>query len=392
MAGLALYLGWLLVGGPLVDYRDRWRQLGVDARPTTFLDLYLFPAAGAELAAAGNPAVSNPSDPLGRPYNYPRVWLSFMRYPAGPGAVAGVAVSMAIAAFAALFLCWGRLSPGQGVWAALLACSPAVMLGVERGNTDQIVFCLVATGIVLGRESSAGRRTLTAALWLAATVLKLYPALAFVSWVNREWHRSLRRLAGPGLCLLAYLFLFREEVRSVLQATGSGWILSYGVQVPAKALVQAAGYYQRLDLSMLSVGAGFYFLALIGGLWAVRQGRRLGKTTPQEETDDACHWRGLRVGAAIYLGTFFAGDSFDYRQLFLLPAFPLLWSLARGGSAARYGQVGLVALVLSTWPSYFNAGWAGFLLNELGGWSLAYVLLVLLMADFTRPRESAGVA
>src|SRR5580658_4696949 len=54
---------------------------GVSSVGAPFSDLYVFSAAATEFSHGGNPYVSNPSDPWRRTYNYPRVWLLFMRFP-----------------------------------------------------------------------------------------------------------------------------------------------------------------------------------------------------------------------------------------------------------------------------------------------------------------------
>lgn len=387
---LAGYLAWLLGGGPGVDHRARWQQLGVPARPVSFIDLYVFPAARHELAAGRDPALANPTDPMARPYNYPRVWLAFLRHPADAKIIQVLGVGMAVAALAALLACWGRLTPGQGLMGGLLLCSPAVMLGVERGNTDQIIFCLMAAGIMLGWQPGPARRLATTALWLAAAALKLYPALAFAAWWRRPWSAAWRRLVVPGLILAGYLLVFRDEILGALRSTGSGWIVSYGAGVPAKALVQAAGFYQGLTLDANAWRLAFTGAAVAATLLAARQGWRLGGLPRPDGAVAARHWRGFQVGALIYAGTFLAGDNFDYRQLFLLPAFPMLWNLAvAGGRGAGLARAGLVCLLLSTGVNYLLAGWPGFAVNELGGWGLAYVLVALLAADLAGAPENA---
>jgi hypothetical protein len=380
---LAGYLGWLLAGGSAEDFSRRWKQLGVDVRPVRFVDLYVFPAARAELAAGGDPAVANPTDPMRRPYNYPRAWLAFMRFPADPGVISVVGVGLAAAALLALLACWGRLTPGQGIVGGLLLCSPAVMLGVERGNTDQLVFCLVAAGILLGWEQAGvGRKTAPAVLWLAAAVLKLYPALAFAAWWRRPWRATARTLVLPAVLLGGYLFFFRAEVLAALRATGSGWVISYGAGVPAKALVQAVDYFYAVKLDGQAWRLGFTLsaFALIG--LAAWRGARLGGLALPAGPAAAREWRGFQVAALIYVGTFLAGDNFDYRLLFLLPAFPALWTLARaGGRGARRARIGLVCLLLATGINFLMAGWAGFVISQVAGWTLGAVLAALLAAE-----------
>ena len=342
---LLTYLGWLFLGGPLSEYRDRWRQLGVDARETTFLDLYVFPAAREILAAGGDPVQANPADPLKRLYNYPSLWLSFMRYPAHPATIGILGAVMAIVTAAALLAYWGRMSPAQGIVAGILLCSPAVMLGVERGNTDEIICCLTIGGVLLGWEAGVGRRIATGTLWLMASMLKLYPALAFAVWCRGFSRATLRRLVLPASFLGSYLVIYRSEIRAALQATGSGWVFSYGAGVPAKAFAQILSYYYGIAVNA-EAWRHYLTLAAAGiGVLAWRHGRRLTPLQSSNQNMLPRHWRGYQVGAFIYIGTFLVGDNFDYRQLFVLLTFPALWSLAKPCHPAKgLARLGLVSL------------------------------------------------
>jgi hypothetical protein len=85
---------------------------------------------------------------------------------------------------------------------------------------------------------------------------------------------------------------------------------------------------------------------------------------------------GVRVGALIYLGTFLAGSSFDYRQCCLLLALPQLFAWHRSGH--RLAAAALVALFFALEFNYLLAGWLGFFLNEMASWILLLVLAALL--------------
>src|SRR5271166_1205484 len=53
-----------------------WRALGVPAMLPRFADLSTIPEGLDTLRHGQDPLVTNPADPLGRPVNYPRIWLS----------------------------------------------------------------------------------------------------------------------------------------------------------------------------------------------------------------------------------------------------------------------------------------------------------------------------
>jgi hypothetical protein len=91
---------------------------------------------------------------------------------------------------------------------------------------------------------------------------------------------------------------------------------------------------------------------------------------------------GFRAGTLVYLATFLAGSSFDYRQCFLLLTLPQLWAWRRQGRALA--AVALGAMFFSLGANYLLAGWPGFFLNEAGGWLLLVVLATLLAGTWRR--------
>jgi len=91
---------------------------------------------------------------------------------------------------------------------------------------------------------------------------------------------------------------------------------------------------------------------------------------------------GFRAGTLVYVATFLAGSSFDYRQCFLLLTLPQLWAWRRTGQ--RLAAVALGVMFLSFGANYLLAGWPGFFLNETGGWLLLFVLAALLAGTWRR--------
>src|SRR5205085_2865823 len=145
----------------------------------------------------------NPCDPFPRPANYPRMWLwpSFLGLGQSSTIVLGVVV--AVAFFAGALVLMGRVEKPLDVlvWICLLI-SPAVMLGVERGNADLIVFPLVVTALVLLGSRATSARVAAHGVFLFAAMLKLFPAFAFIALLRQPRRRM---LAGAGLVALGFL-------------------------------------------------------------------------------------------------------------------------------------------------------------------------------------------
>src|SRR5207244_13532726 len=114
------------------------------------------------------------------PAKFPRIWFDgFAGLGLGPGSTDYVAVFFA-AVFLVAFL--ALIAPTRYrdalVYGAVLL-SPAVMLGVQRGNADLLVFGLLALGLLALRRWSAGGTG--QALFLLGAILKLFPTLSLPS-------------------------------------------------------------------------------------------------------------------------------------------------------------------------------------------------------------------
>ena len=388
---VALLLAYYMVLGlarPAGELAERWRRAGVYAHPLPFVDLQVFPAARATVEGGGELYGASSTDPLKRPYNYPRVWLTFMQFPASDNWIRLLGCSLGVGAVVAVLLFWGRLSAWEGLFGGALLCSPAFQLGVERGNTDLAMLALLAGGVLL---AGGGKRwRLAAALWWTAAILKLYPVLAFGAWFGGSVRGWLHRCWLPLGLFAIYLALTWHDLPSILGNTSTGWVQSYGCAVPAMALAQVRAFHGVEEAG----GSGLLWigrLLAVGGVgWMLmRGGDRSGRQVDLavDMSPVAHHARlGFRVGALIYIATFLAGSSFDYRQSFLLLTLPQLFIWCRAND--KLPKLALVALFFSMGVNYLLAGWPGFFLNEAAGWTLLLVLAALLAGTW-RPAPTA---
>src|SRR4029079_7279102 len=110
--------------------------------------------ATATLTQGLDPLVSNPGDPLGRPMNYPRGWLLFADCGLGTADATKLAFAFFAAFFAGLVLLLPLVqTPACAGWLVAGMFSPAAWLGVERGNTDLLMFgMLAATAWLAARQ------------------------------------------------------------------------------------------------------------------------------------------------------------------------------------------------------------------------------------------------
>jgi LPXTG-motif cell wall-anchored protein len=109
---------------------------------------------------------SNPCDPGRRPANYPRMWLWFSHLGLGANENTLLGVLLVIVFFFTAFVLVRRGSLLEGVAYSAALISPSVMLGVERGNPDLVVFALLV--LALAGWIAWRRREVTASDELSA--------------------------------------------------------------------------------------------------------------------------------------------------------------------------------------------------------------------------------
>jgi hypothetical protein len=310
--------------------------LGDSPYPTPFADTKTILDATACWRAGVD--VYTPSACLrGGIFNYSPLLLRLAFFlPAGPAAT----LAGGLASVAAFILSLSLLPPPETPRALAIRCaaatSIATIFGVERGNFDLVIFCLVVLGVALTLRHSA-LRLAGYLFFLLAAGLKFYPAAALVL-LAKEPRRPLLLFALP-LALLgtAYILGFHHGTISALKTLPGGppfiyWFgainLPYGLSLllhaPASLLTQNFALYQ-LALANLHVPAPIA-LAIQLPLWTAAALAMLflsQRRAPAPALDPAA--RAFHItGAALTLCCFFAAQNVVYREIFLLLTLPAL--------------------------------------------------------------------
>ena len=335
---LAMLFGYFLAlvaaGG-----HDHWDVFYVaDLRPA-FVDLRSVTSAwectrdGVEVLAA------NPCDPGGRPANYPRLWLLPSWTGAGEETTMALGIATAVVFFGSFFALVGPVGALEGLVYGVALTSPVVMLGVERGNADLIVFAVVVAAIALFRARRGLLRGCAHALLLLAAMLKLFPAFAFALLARQppRW-----RLIGGGAVLAlfaAYALVTLDDIRTIRKVVPQEIWFSYGAGVGVEAVL---GHPSRL-VTWIVVATALCAAALVAWRRAYVAG---GPATDNRALD------AFVAGGAMYVGTFALAHHYDYRLIILLLTLPQLFRWAREGSAPLpLPRVTLGAVLGSLWLS-----------------------------------------
>jgi len=340
-----------------------WNRLGVPTMSPSFFDLRNITSAWESQRLGYNPLATNPRDPLGRPMNYPRIWLAPSSLGLDQSHTVILGICMAALFYVCVFLFVGRLDAGHGVLYAVIVCSPAVLLAVERGNNDLVIFALLAIGICLVRY----RRKLSPALYiliLAGSVLKLFPIFALTSVVREKPKRALITVCLVAAAFAAYVVWTLSDIAAIGKAVRKTWQASYGSMVAfyyvRTILLRSGQVLSRLSLRCISLTC---LLACLGLAYAWA---RLKKPDlPETKHSDT-----FRIGASIYLGTFILGNNHDYRLIFLIFALPQLlsWMRVRNPLGA-FSKVLVASVVFSVWSLILpETNYFLFILKELVRW------------------------
>jgi len=370
IAALLLYYSVLLFGGAPI--RTAWSRFGVPQAPCDAADLRHFPEAARCFSQGVDAYLSNPCDCMGRRYNYPRIWLGLAALGMTDANIHYWQAGGVLVFYLSLLALMGPLNWLEGAIVALLACSPALMLGVERGNVDAWIFSFLAAAILLFESGSAW----TYGVILAAAVLKLYPAAALVMALGEaDWKRALRRCLAVSACFLAYLWWIRDELRHIRPSDPEVGYLSFG----RNALFLSLREVHKIDWSDRAVTLASLLALALAAIAAVALAllcRRRG-VTPAVSRRIA----GFRLGAVLYVFVFAVHTSFDYRLMLLLPILPQAFRWAASGDSWGYATRIVIGLMLfSFWMNRGRFAYNG--IDELANmaiWVYCIVGFVLTM-------------
>jgi hypothetical protein len=338
--------GWVVAGGIVCAYfallfalggHGAWHELGVPARSPTFLDMRSVTTGWECTRRHVDVLPLNPCDPLRRPANYPRIWMKLSVLGLGAGATPYLGLATAVVFLVAALVCFGAAGDAVagGVY-GVAVCSPAVMLGVERGNVDLLIFTLIVASLAaLGWERARG--LLGAVGLLFAAVLKLFPIFGLGMLLHQEKRRAIVGVVFVAMTFGVYAFATRGDIETIRHVVPQATAHSYGVDISGRWLAEDFPGGRHLYDGLL-LGVSIVLGAAVGVM--ARRGARDGRREAGIRHDLAAFW----AGAGIYVGTFALFHGFAYRLVFLLLALPQFFRWARQSSWA----IVPIATVLST--------------------------------------------
>jgi hypothetical protein len=359
-----IMLWWLISSGS-------WKIFGIWTVPsvfggnTGFADL-AYITATADCMSAGTDIAT--CDPYGRPFTpytvIPSSALSALGLGLQQTGVLGVALAVIwvalVGALSVLVVTrWQRVgaSGAAGLIAALaaitlLAISPSILLGVERGTVDILIAALAAAGLLVFARPSSGPAPMSiAALALfIASILKYFAVGVFAAFLApKRWSWIAAAAGAATIVFLIWnfddLLLAQGAARSnVMSTTRIMFSSTTGIVtwLVADPLAFNPPEGQLLNSTLLKIIGALIFFVIIA-LFTVL----LRKNKTSITLTDGPAWYLIVGGTFVLALPYLIGDSNDYRLLFLLlPLTGILIWIGQGGPQRLLWPI-VAALVFS---------------------------------------------
>ena len=359
-----------------------WQRFGVWSLHLAFADTRTILCAVECKRAGYDPYQRNPCDPWHRKFTYPRPWLSLSVFGLGERHTVPVGVGLALIFYLSLLVLVRPLTFQEGSFYGFLVCSPAVMLGVERGNVDLLMFGLLALAILLFQRLG------TRSVWpygviMACSLLKLYPIVAMaVALRDRSRTVALSIVVAAAAMFLSYLIWIRSDLTAIVRNT---WHQATGISFGSKVVFLLLNADPRVG----PINTMAWSLASVAAVTAVAIVLVRGTSTPVFATETA---PSMVIGMLIYTGIFAVlGTNFNYRFVYLIFAVPQMLQWIRCQNVYRhFAFTFLTVMTLALWLSAQQVYWL-FFLKELMNWCLfgmsTVVLLHFLFASLSSKRS-----
>jgi hypothetical protein len=373
---LAIYFISIFISSFFTKYNIFWSRLGVTTMTPAFADLGFVLSAFECHRKGYDILIENPCNEWNHPMNYPRIWMSLAFLGLNQSHTFLLGIFIGFLFFTLILIIIGRLNYAEALAYTIILCSPSVMLGVERGNTDLIIFILLSVALLLLRSPRIVVRGFSYLTLLLAATLKLYPIFA-LAIVFKENKRRAYILAGViVVAFILYVFSIFPDLKYISAETLRSNQLSYGgiiiFNILFKLIKLFAPNQQGLDTIKIAMLALVVLLLLVIAYLLVKR-RTLFEDMSGLNTDFI---QSFRIGAGIYIGTFLLGNNWDYRLMFLIFTIPQILAWIKSNSwISLYSSFAFIGAIITLWLSR----WSYTGLDELINWLLFFYFISSLM-------------
>ncbi len=323
-----------------------WWVLGVSAMPLNFSDWHAVVAASDCADLGFNVYRQNPCDVSGLIHEYGSIWLKLGRLGLTRENYWGIGLAISTSFLVSAALVLRPKTVGQFALCLAAVCSPAVMLGVERGNVDLLIFTLLLPMTLLLCRSEWSARALAMALLFLLTVLKLYPAVAAASvfWTPARRRSIFATIGLFALTVATWAVLDRYNLALVLRLFERPNVLlpAFGSGLLFDAL-RSLNLWPLTSLSSIWAGAIAFMLVL---LVSCHCAYRMAGHQPLNTAECCTEYVRFAAGTAIFVFAFAVTANYDYRCVFVLFSIPLLLRYLEHTPQSRNWERRIAAMTL----------------------------------------------
>ncbi|RJR16738.1 MAG: hypothetical protein C4581_09405 [Nitrospiraceae bacterium] len=358
------------------------RKWNIPLAPPGFYDARQMGMAAESYAQGYDPLIKNPLNQSGNLLNYPRIWHLLFALGINQSHTNLIGSISVFLFFIGIGLFWfsKNIDNLTCLILSIAILSSAVMLGVERGNIELILFFILSLAI----STSYSSNILALFFFLIASFLKLYPifGLVYLLKENKKKFWSLFLLT-MGVFIIYLLATFVDTLR-VYDTTPKLPGSSFGLNVWWMGLKSQRFFNlpmsENVILYLRVLSYAMVFLISLGALFYGLRNKDADKYASGKHLDT------FRVGAGIYIGCFILINNADHRLLFLIFTIPQLvsWFYIREHGFLPVAILTLSVMFVSLWNAFimrFLGLKLTFLLEEIANWVIFTGLLYLFISS-----------
>ena len=226
----------------------------------------------------------------------------------------------------------------------LVLCSPPILLLLERGNLDSLIFIGLFLALLLHRKE----HQLTAFFLLyLITAFKFYTFPVLILYVMSQ--KILRNKIFMGFSGIALLILTIYDLGRIKSIFFPDWYAAFGVSVWGKYINHLL--FSFSNMQSLALGWGILTIAIVFLHFFPKIVDSLAPLPTEIRNRSVCISSGHLIYLTVFLSCYTAGLNYDYRIIFLIFG-ALIYLQSVPSSISKYFKI---LMLLTVWFS-FNAG------------------------------------
>ncbi|HEY7159734.1 MAG TPA: hypothetical protein VH815_00680, partial [Acidobacteriota bacterium] len=313
--------------GSLKGYPAAWSIWGIPTMTPHFADVRNLTGGAESISMGYDPLYFNPNDPWGRPMNQPRLVqhiVSFLNINQHDTTFIGTL--FIILFFVGVFLPLKEINNVTALMLGIVIFSPAVVLGIERGNHDLFIFFLVALALFMSNAPM-----ISMIILLFASFVKLFPVFAIAYFFKFTKKTQVIVFLTFITSFATYVFFNYSDLPQIFESTQKGHdVLAYGALA-----IRSSSIVSYIPLAAIVISSLVFCVNAINA----------SGFTP----GDTRYIDNFRAGAGIYVGTFFLGNNWCYRLMFLIFTIPQLLSWRNDAGRRVVSLTTLICIIVSCW-------------------------------------------